>query len=454
MSNIEDILNASDSDGELDTKGLDIEGLLDGDSDEEISTSKSAPPKTVTTVPKATSAHTKIEAAINTNLGRAAPVVEPIKDLLAALESAKVDSGPSSASSTAAPPKPDVKPTAIDVAAPPSDLGDAVDDISSPVSAAIVIGKPASGLLGGLEMARRREQRNVAAGNRDVVTALFAKLNKEGGSASLSHLKSSDLEAISSQLKRNAQYKQHGPGTALVLYVHLKFIAVGTSRGLILLFDHFQEIRQVIGSNTVTAAQSVKTNAGVTAIDCTPQAETMIAGYENGEILLWDVAKGIILKRLTEMHRSKVIRLKFIQNIGEGGVPPAPLVVGGGMVGNLINAAHQSPAQSNDLAAVSVDTEGVVHRIRFSKVIWTSYTIENDCLLDGKTGNVLDLTVLSPVPPLARLQPAALSALQAKTVASKSVPTPELSIFGIHHTTQWTAFSTATRTYIVQVRFA
>ena len=47
-----------------------------------------------------------------------------------------------------------------------------------------------------------------------------------------------------------------------------------------MLFDHFQEIRQVIGSNAVTAAQTVKTNAEVTAIDATPQANVLIAGMD------------------------------------------------------------------------------------------------------------------------------------------------------------------------------
>ena len=65
----------------------------------------------------------------------------------------------------------------------------------------------------------------MAAGNKDVVTALYAKVNQSYGSI-VSHLKNTDLDAISSQLRRNAQNKQHGPGTAMVMYVQLKFIAI------------------------------------------------------------------------------------------------------------------------------------------------------------------------------------------------------------------------------------
>ncbi|CAN0244997.1 unnamed protein product, partial [Ectocarpus sp. 13 AM-2016] len=49
-----------------------------------------------------------------------------------------------------------------------------------------------------------------------------------------------NLGAASRQLARNAAYGKHGPGVCTATAAHSKFIAVGTSRGLILLFDHFQ----------------------------------------------------------------------------------------------------------------------------------------------------------------------------------------------------------------------
>lgn len=49
-----------------------------------------------------------------------------------------------------------------------------------------------------------------------------------------------NLDAASRQLARNAAYGKHGPGVCTATAAHAKFIAVGTSRGLILLFDHFQ----------------------------------------------------------------------------------------------------------------------------------------------------------------------------------------------------------------------
>ena len=51
------------------------------------------------------------------------------------------------------------------------------------------------------------------------------------------------MGAISRQLGKNAQYRAHGPGLPRALSVRSKFVAVGTSRGLTLVFDHFQEVR-------------------------------------------------------------------------------------------------------------------------------------------------------------------------------------------------------------------
>jgi hypothetical protein len=315
------------------------------------------------------------------------------------------------------------------------------------------------GLLGALETARRRETRHIGGGNREAKSALSAKLSRDPTSspvevaAPLAHLRHSDLESVSSQLRRNAQYKQHGPGVALVLYVHMKFIAIGTSRGLILMFDHFQEIRQVIGSNASGAAQTVKTNASVSALDATAAGDILIAGYDNGEILLWDVAKGIVLKRLTEFHRQKVVRLKLIQSVGDGGAPQVQQLPG--VVGSLLSTASQQASNSGDLAALSVDSDGIVHRIRFTKVIWTSYTIDNDCLLDGKSGLVVDLCVLPPVPSLSHFDEVAASMISTRQRLSGakvlSAPRVEVAMFPLFPGTQWTAFNTNLRTYIVQV---
>ncbi|KAG7386474.1 Vacuolar protein sorting-associated protein 8, partial [Phytophthora boehmeriae] len=48
------------------------------------------------------------------------------------------------------------------------------------------------------------------------------------------------MEAISRQLRKNIEFKEYGPGSPTVVAIHSKFIAIGTSKGLVIIFDHFQ----------------------------------------------------------------------------------------------------------------------------------------------------------------------------------------------------------------------
>jgi alpha-D-ribose 1-methylphosphonate 5-triphosphate synthase subunit PhnG len=50
------------------------------------------------------------------------------------------------------------------------------------------------------------------------------------------------MEIISRQLKKNMEFKENGPGSPTVVAIHSKFIAIGTSKGLVLIFDHFQNV--------------------------------------------------------------------------------------------------------------------------------------------------------------------------------------------------------------------
>lgn len=51
------------------------------------------------------------------------------------------------------------------------------------------------------------------------------------------------MEAISRQLRKNIEFKEYGPGSPTVVAIHSKFIAIGTSKGLVIIFDHFQNVR-------------------------------------------------------------------------------------------------------------------------------------------------------------------------------------------------------------------
>jgi len=237
--------------------------------------------------------------------------------------------------------------------------------------------------LSSLEMAEVREQKNTSGtSSRDLNSALQMKRSNVTSSVaetSSSSIKHSELDVLSTQLRRNASYKQHGPGIATAIHVHKRFFVIGTSSGLLLLFDRNQEIRQVIGSSSPQGTRCYK---AVTAIDALPSGAVIICGYLSGEICLWDVAKGTTLKRVTDIHNCRISRLQFISNLSDTNV-------------SLPSTTATAIAIPSDFTIVSVDAKGIVNRGRFTKSLWATFGSDFDLLLDGQSGIVLDMATLS-----------------------------------------------------------
>ena len=150
------------------------------------------------------------------------------------------------------------------------------------------------------------------------------------------------MAAISRQLGKNAQYRAHGPGPPTALAVHAKFVAVGTGRGLTLVFDHFQEVRRVLGASS---------DDGVTSVDLGAHADLVACGHASGKIALWDVIKGTLLKRLDDAHAAPVAALRF--------------------------------ARDDAADLVSVSTDGVVNRDVFSKAMFGAYGCDVECCVES-----------------------------------------------------------------------
>lgn len=274
-----------------------------------------------------------------------------------------------------------------------------------------------------LDMADLREQRNIISSTtKDVISALQMKRSKSPParayssdvSTSISVIQYTEMEVLSTQLRRNSSYKQHGPGIATAIHVHKRFFVIGTSSGLLLLFDRSQEIRQVIGSSSPQGSRCYK---AVTAIDALNNGTVLLCGYLTGEIALWDVAKGVALKRVTDLHTCRICRLQFINNLNDPG---------------------SSTAIPSEFTIVSVDAKGVVNRGHFSKSLWSSLNAEFDLLLDGQSGIVLDMSTL---PSYYEDSDRASAGIGDARAAS-----PLLSDMN------FVAFNSLTRTYIVQIQ--
>jgi hypothetical protein len=229
----------------------------------------------------------------------------------------------------------------------------------------------------------------------------FSSSGGSGGSSSSAGglVRVDGIEAVSKQLARHAQYVSHGPGLPTALAVHPSFVAVGTRRGLVLLFDPAHgAVRAVLGSSTTTtapvppgtptsgsgsgASPAVPTAAdaaeAVTALDVSRapgQEHFLVAGHASGRVVLWDALKGSALKALPDAHAAPVVGLRFATAL----------------------AAHAGGSKGP--AVVSVDSKGYVAKLSYSRTLWGAWAADAECLLDGKAGAIPALAVLGPVPP-------------------------------------------------------
>lgn len=71
-------------------------------------------------------------------------------------------------------------------------------------------------------------------------------------------------------------------------------IAVGTSHGFILVFDSMQILRWC---HEVDVEQS-----SVSALDFSGDCSRLLAGYASGNILMFDVSDGKVLRTMTDVH--------------------------------------------------------------------------------------------------------------------------------------------------------
>lgn len=165
------------------------------------------------------------------------------------------------------------------------------------------------------------------------------------------------MEAISRQLRKNIEFKEYGPGSPTVVAIHSKFIAIGTSKGLVIIFDHFQNIRQVLGNTN-----DADGDGPVTAVDVSPGSDYLVCGYQSGRIVLWDMIKGTSLKAVSDAHENPVVSLRFLKD--------------------------QKPV------LVSVDTNGLVNKLNFSKMMGMVYVVDVDPLYDGSAGKIMSISVL------------------------------------------------------------
>lgn len=221
---------------------------------------------------------------------------------------------------------------------------------------------------------------------------------------SAGHVRVETLERLSEKLRRNAASLTNGPGLPTSIAVHSKFITIGTSRSLVIVFDHFQEVRQVLNPS----AGSGQSDGPVTAIDVSQGTDFAVCGYYSGRVILWDIMTGGELK-VAVFHQSPVTSVRFCSNT-------TPSVL-------------------------TVDTTGRMNMMQFTKFF--RWGVESKSVLDGDR--------LGQLVAVARLLPTWASVLSPPSSLASSfvVNTPTQGLGQVAAVGTLVAFSTREATYVM-----
>ncbi|XP_051558427.1 vacuolar protein sorting-associated protein 8 homolog isoform X3 [Myxocyprinus asiaticus] len=168
------------------------------------------------------------------------------------------------------------------------------------------------------------------------------------------------LKGISAQIVSAADKVDAGLPTAITVS---SVIAVGTSHGLALVFDQNQALRLCLGT-TATGAEY----GAVSALSINHDCSRLLCGFAKGQITMWDLANGKLLRTITDAHPpgTAILHVKFTDN---------------------------------PTLAVCNDSGGSVFELSFRRVMGMR-TCESRCLFSGSKGEVCCVEPLHAGPEL------------------------------------------------------
>jgi WD40 repeat protein len=163
------------------------------------------------------------------------------------------------------------------------------------------------------------------------------------------HLESISKKLSSPQMKNSA-------GIPCSIAISNKYIAVGTSHGFVIVFDHFHELQCVM------IPQEDVEHGPVLSLDISSDSEWIVCGHQGGQLVVWDIAQRKPIKSLTDEHQNPIVLVRFLKTKDR---------------------------------FISVDTAGVVNYTTITRILLV-YTASTQCILSGVQGQVFSVAVLLP----------------------------------------------------------
>ncbi|PSS23502.1 Vacuolar protein sorting-associated protein [Actinidia chinensis var. chinensis] len=219
-----------------------------------------------------------------------------------------------------------------------------------------------------LELAEELEKKHAYSGldwENDIAAQPMRLEGVRRGSTALGYF---DVDAnntitrtISSQAFRRDQ------GSPQVLAIHLNLIAVGMSKGVVLVIPSKYSphcVDNMDAKMLMLGLQGDNSHSAVTSMCFNQLGDLLFVGYSNGHVTVWDVLKGSAVKVVSGIHDAPVVHLLYL---------------------------GQDSQVTRQFRVVSGDSKGLVWLITFSVVPWLNrFSFSTTCLLDGRTtGKVL-----------------------------------------------------------------
>ncbi|XP_015888913.3 uncharacterized protein LOC107423794 [Ziziphus jujuba] len=224
-----------------------------------------------------------------------------------------------------------------------------------------------------LELAEELEKKHASSGLHWEEGAAAQPMRLEGvrrGSSTLGYFDTDVNNTITRTLSSHAFKRDHGSPHALV--VHSNYIAVGMSRGTIVVVPSKYSAHNVDNMDSkmlILGLQGERSYAAVTSMCFNQQADLLLAGYGDGHITVWDMQKASVAKVITGEHTAPVVHTLFL---------------------------GQDSQVTRQFKAVTGDCKGLVLLHSISVVpLLNRFSIKTQCLLDGqRTGTVLSASPL------------------------------------------------------------
>jgi hypothetical protein len=158
-----------------------------------------------------------------------------------------------------------------------------------------------------LEQAEAAEKLAASSGDFVVVEPLREKRASVAAGTSGLHPEILSLERfqrISDQL--SSSRLKSDAGLPSCISVDKALIAIGTSRGLVLLFNEKELMQLVLGGS------GVGEHGPVSCVEFSPTSKFLVAGYQDGKLIVWDVGKGRPIKVVSDAHSVPVVHVFWI----------------------------------------------------------------------------------------------------------------------------------------------